>query len=144
MTNNTAPVIHEKNDPQLISHLGNVHIMMAEHGLEPSLSALIELRASQMNQCAYCVNMHLNDARKAKISQEKIDKLIVWRHVDVFTSAERAVLAWTEALTVLNQKTDYASLRADLREHFSDKEITVITTDIGMINLWNRMQISKH
>lgn len=119
MTNNTAPVIHEKNDPQLISHLGNVHITMAEHGLEPSLSALIELRASQMNQCAYCVNMHLNDARKAKISQEKIDKLIVWRHVDVFTSAERAVLAWTEALTVLDQKTDYASLRADLREHLS-------------------------
>lgn len=144
MTNNTAPVTHEKNDPQLIDHLGNVHPMMAEHGLEPALSAIIELRASQINKCAYCVNMHLDDARKANISQEKIDKLIFWRHVDIFTPAERAVLAWTEALTILEQKTDYASLRADLRQHFSEKEITVITTDISMINLWNRIQISKH
>ncbi|MGP5069717.1 MULTISPECIES: carboxymuconolactone decarboxylase family protein [Psychrobacter] len=144
MTNNTAPVTHEKNDPQLISHLGNVHPMMAERGLEPAISALIELRVSQINQCAYCVNMHLNDARKAKMSQEKLDKLIVWRHVDIFTPAERTVLAWTEALTVLDQKTDYGTLRADLRKHFSDKEITVITTDISMINLWNRIQISKH
>lgn len=144
MKDNKAPVTHEKNDPQLIDHLGNVHLVMAEHGLKPSLSALIELRASQMNQCAFCVNMHLNDARKAEVSQEKLDKLIVWRHVDIFTPSECAVLAWTEALTVLDQKTDYSNLRADLREHFSDKEITVITTDIGMINLWNRIQISKH
>lgn len=144
MTNPTAPVAHEKNDPKLIGHLGQVHPMMAEHGLAPSLSALIELRSSQINQCAFCVNMHIGDARKAGVTQEQMDKLIVWRHVDVFSAEERAVLAWTEALTVLDQKTDYATLRADLREHFSDNEITVITTDIGMINLWNRVQISKH
>ena len=144
MANNTARVTHEKNDPKLIGHLHQVHLMMAERGLDHGLSALIELRASQINQCAYCVNMHIEDAHKAEVSQEKLDKLIVWRHVDVFTSEERAVLAWTEALTVLDQKTDYTSLRADLRKHFTDSEITVITTDIGMINLWNRVQISKH
>jgi len=144
MTDKTAPVAHENNDPKLIGYLGNVHPMMAERGLDHGLSALIELRSSQINQCAYCVNMHIDDARMAEVSQEKLDKLIVWRHVDIFTPSERAVLAWTEALTVLDQKTDYAVLRAQLREHFSDNEITVITTDIGMINLWNRVQISKH
>lgn len=144
MTDTTAPLTHEKNDPKLIGHLGKVHAMMVERGLEPSLSALIELRSSQINQCAYCVNMHIDEARNAQVSQEKLDKLIVWRFSDVFSPAERAVLAWTEALTTLDQKTEYAGLRAELREHFSDNEITVITTDIGMINLWNRVQISKH
>ncbi|WP_216825507.1 carboxymuconolactone decarboxylase family protein [Kiloniella sp. EL199] len=138
------PVLHEKNDPKLIGFLGQVHVMMAERGLAHSLSALIELRASQMNQCAYCVDMHISDARKAGVSQEKLDKVIVWRHVDVFSAPERAALAWTEVLTIFDSKTNYAKLRSELREHFSDKEITVITTDIGMINLWNRVQISKH
>lgn len=144
MTNSNAPVTHEENDPELIGHMGKVHPMMAERGLEHALSALIELRSSQINQCAYCVNMHIDDARKAQVSQEKLDKLIVWRHVDIFTPAERAALAWTEALTILKPETDFASLRAEMRQHFSDKEITVITTDVGMINLWNRVQISKH
>ncbi len=138
------PVIHEKNDPKLMGYLGQVHVMMAERGLEHSLSALIELRASQINQCAYCVDMHISDARKAGVSQDKLDKVIVWRHVDIFSAPERAALAWAEALTALDRQTDYAKLRSELREHFSDREITLITTDIGMINLWNRIQISKH
>ncbi|WP_417430655.1 carboxymuconolactone decarboxylase family protein [Kiloniella sp.] len=138
------PVMHEKNDPKLIGYLGQIHVMMAERGLEHSLSALIELRASQINQCAYCVNMHISDARKAGVSQDKLDKVIVWRHVDVFSEPERAALAWTEALTTLDLKINYAKLRSELRRYFSDKEITLITTDIGMINLWNRIQISKH
>ncbi|WP_299668667.1 carboxymuconolactone decarboxylase family protein [uncultured Ruegeria sp.] len=144
MTTDTSTLTHEQNDPKLIGYLGNVHPMMAAHGLDAALSTLIELRSSQINQCAYCVNLHIQDARKADVSQEKLDKLIVWRHVDVFSPAECAVLAWTEALTVLDPATDYASLRSALRDHFSDAEITVITTDIGMINLWNRVQISKH
>lgn len=144
MIEKTAPVIYEKSDPELIGYLGETHVKMAKKGLDSSLSALIELRSSQINQCAFCVNMHLNDARKSQVSQSKLDKLIVWRHVEVFSPKERAVLAWTEALTVLDQKTDYASLRAELREHFTDHDITLITADIGMINLWNRVQISKH
>jgi AhpD family alkylhydroperoxidase len=144
MTNATASVNHEKNEPKLIGHLGNVHPMMAQLGLDHALACLIELRSSQINQCAYCVNMHISDARKAGVTQEQLDKLIVWRHVDVFSESEKSVLAWTEALTILCPETDYGALRANLREHFSDNEITVITTDIGMINLWNRVQISKH
>lgn len=144
MTNSTMPVVHEKNDPKLMGYLGQVHPMMTERGLAPTLSALIELRSSQINQCAYCVDMHIDDARKAGVPQEQIDKLVVWQHVNLLSAAERAVLAWVEALTVLDHRADYAALRADLRDHFSDREITVITMDIGMINLWNRIQISKH
>ncbi|MCZ4271668.1 carboxymuconolactone decarboxylase family protein [Maritalea porphyrae] len=140
----SAPIVHEQVDPQLIGHLGQVHPMMAERGLGAGLSALIELRISQINQCAYCVNLHIVEARKAGIEQEKLDKLVVWQHFDVFSPAEKAVLAWAEALTYLIDGTNYASLRANLRAHFSDKNITAITTDIGMINLWNRIQISKH
>ncbi len=144
MTHSTAPVTHEKNEPELIGHLGQVHPLMAEKGLSHALSALIELRASQINQCAYCVNMHIEQARSAGVSQAQLDKLVVWQHADVFSPAERAVLAWVEALTILKQDTDFATLRAGLRDHFSDNEITVITTDVGMINLWNRVQMSKY
>ncbi len=144
MTIASAPLTHEKNEPGLIGHLGDTHRQMAERGLAATLSTIIELRASQINQCAYCVGLRLSDARKAGVSEQKLDKLVVWRSVATFTDAERAVLAWTEALTYLDRNTDYAELRAELRQHFSDQDITVITTDIGMINLWNRIQISKH
>jgi len=144
MNDMTAPVMHEKNNPTLITHLGKTHPMMSESGLAHALSCLIELRSSQINQCFFCVDMHIAEARKAGVSQEQLDKLVVWRHSDAFSDAEKAVLAWTEALTLLDPSTDYGILRADLRAHFADSEITVITTDIGMINLWNRVQISKH
>jgi len=144
MTTDTAPIAHNENAVDLINALRNVHIKMTEQGLNKQLSALLELRASQINQCAYCVNMHLEDAKRAGVNQEKLDLLIVWRQVDVFSAAERAVFAWTEALTLLNENTDYASLRAGLRQHFSDSEITVLTANIGMINLWNRARVSNH
>lgn len=143
-TATAAPVNHETIAPKLLGHLGMAHPMMADLGLEKSLSALIELRVSQINRCAYCVGLHLSDARKAGIDQQKLDKLIVWDHVDVFSPAEKAAFAWAEALTYLAAETDYGSLRAQLRSHYSDQDISVITTAIGMINLWNRVQISKH
>ncbi|MFY0681583.1 MAG: carboxymuconolactone decarboxylase family protein [Thalassovita sp.] len=143
-TTTSAPVIHEATAPELLGYLGMVHPKMADLGLANSLSSLIELRVSQINQCAYCVNMHISDARGAGVDQEKLDKLIVWRHVDAFSPAEKAVFAWAEALTYLSADTDYGALRAQLRSHYSDQDITVMTTAIGMINLWNRIQISKH
>ena len=144
MTDTNPPLTHEENQPELFGHLGQTHALMAQHGLDPTLSVLIELRASQINQCAYCVAMHLNQARKAGVSQAKLDTLIVWREVNNFSPAEQAVLAWTEALTYLDRDMDLADLRRDLRKHFADAEISVITADISLINLWNRVQKSKH
>ena len=137
-------IAHEQNQPALYAHLGKTHVMMAELGLDHALSALIELRASQINRCAYCVNMHLAQARKAGVPQEKLDQLVVWREAEVFSAAERAVLAWSEALTLLDRDAAFDGLIRDLRAHFSDEQISVITADIGMINLWNRVQKSKH
>ncbi|MDX8346967.1 carboxymuconolactone decarboxylase family protein [Cognatiyoonia sp. IB215446] len=144
MTDTNQPLTHEKNQPEIYGHLGNTHALMANHGLDHALSVLIELRASQINQCAYCVAMHLSQARKAGVSQAKLDTLVVWREVDHFSPAEQAVLAWTEALTYLDRDQDLSELRRDLRKHYSDQEISVITADIGMISLWNRVQKSKH
>ena len=144
MTDTNPPLTHEENQPELFGHLGQTHALMAQHGLDPILSVLIELRASQINQCAYCVAIHLNQARKAGVSQAKLDTLIVWREVNNFSPAEQAVLAWTEALTYLDRDMDLADWRRELRKHFADAEISVITADISLINLWNRVQKSKH
>ncbi len=144
MTYSNTPLAHEKNQPEIFGHLGQTHALMANHGLDHALSVLIELRASQINQCAYCVAMHLNQARKAGVPQAKLDTLVVWREVDHFSPAEQAVLAWTEALTYLDRDKDLSDLRQDLRAHYSDEKISVITADISMINLWNRVQKSKH
>ena len=144
VTDIIPPLSHEQNQPEIFGHLGRTHAMMADHGLDHALSVLIELRASQINQCAYCVGLHLGQARKAGVAQAKLDTLVVWREVDHFSPREQAVLAWTEALTYLDREMDLSDLRRELREHFSDKEISIITADIGMINLWNRVQKSKH
>ncbi len=91
-------IAHERNQPALYAHLGKTHVMMAELGFDHSLSALIDLRASQINRCAYCVNMHLAQAREARVAQAKLDQLVIWREKAVFSSPVRAVLAWTQAL----------------------------------------------
>ena len=128
----TAPQLtHEQNQPDIFAHLGKTHGLLAERGLDPALSTLIELRASQINQCAYCVAMHLAHARKVGVSQQKLDTVIVWREADCFSAAERAALAWTETLTYLDRGVDLEPLRADLRAVFTDAEIAAITADIG-------------
>ncbi len=144
MTDSNPPLAHEQNQPELFGYLGQTHALMADHGLDHALSVLIELRASQINQCAYCVNLHLSQARKIGVSQAKLDTIVVWREVDHFSPAEQAVLAWTEALTYLDRDMDLSGLRSAMRAHYSEEEISVITADIGMINLWNRVQKSKH
>ena len=77
-------------------------------------------------------------------SQDRIDRLIVWRHVRIFSDAEKAALAWTEALTVLDPVAELGPLRLELKAHFTDREISTLTAIIAMINLWNRIQVSQH
>lgn len=140
----TTPVNHYKNVPAVFASLEKVHGAIDEHGLDRMLHHLVQLRASQINACAYCVKMHTKEARDDGETNERLDRLTVWAHVGDFTPRERAALAWTEALTQLDRKTDYGSLRAELREHFSEAEISALTATVAMINLWNRVQISAH
>ncbi|OVZ64688.1 alkylhydroperoxidase [Pigmentiphaga sp. NML080357] len=141
---NTSPVNAAALVPPVYKAFGAAQAEILEQGLEPALHHLVFLRASQINQCAFCVKMHTREAREDGETDERLDRLVVWEHVDDFTEKEKAALAWTEALTVLDRKTDYGRLRARLREHFSDKEIGVLTMTIAMINVWNRLQVSQH
>ena len=141
---NTAPVRIDLAIPEVFPTLLKVSETIAAQGLDKKLHHLIHLRASQINGCAFCVKMHLREAREDGETQDRLDRLVVWAHVNDFTEAEKAALAWTEALTTLDHKTDYATLRGRLRQSFTDKEIGALTATIGMINLWNRIQVSAH
>ncbi|MEM5583195.1 MULTISPECIES: carboxymuconolactone decarboxylase family protein [unclassified Roseibium] len=139
-----AAINHHENVPEIVKRLAAASMEIGKSGLEPKLRHLIDLRASQINQCAYCVKMHISEALADGESQERLQRVIVWRHVDDFTPAEKAAFAWTEALTELDPRTDYESLRNELRTHYQDAQISAITSAVAMINLWNRIQVSNH
>jgi AhpD family alkylhydroperoxidase len=118
-----------------------VEAYLARSGLPKSLIELVKMRASQINGCAYCLDVHSRDARKAGETEPRLYLLNAWREAPHYSPAERAALAWTEALTNVSTtrapNQDYEALRA----HFSDKEIVDLTYLIGMINFWNRLAI---
>ena len=137
-------VDYAEHGAELFSALEAVEQVIKGRGIEPALHHLVLLRASQINRCSFCVKMHTRDARKDGESDQRLDHLVVWRQVADFTPREKAAFAWTEALTELKDGTDLAPLRAELRAHFTDAEITTLTTIVSMINLWNRIQVSTH
>lgn len=110
-------------------------------GLEPSLIELVKMRASQINGCAFCLDMHSKDARARGESEQRLYLLNAWRESPLYTDRERAALGWTEALTLVAQTQapdqDYAAVKS----HFSDAEQVNLTLLIGAINTWNRIAI---
>lgn len=110
-------------------------------GLDPRLLHLLKIRASQINGCAYCVDMHVKEARKDGLGDQWIALISVWRESPVYDARERAVLAWTEALTNVAQTGAPDPDFDGLRPHFSDEEITKLTVAIGTINIWNRLAV---
>ena len=142
--NATSAVKYEQEIPEVIKALVGVHQTMVGQNFDHTIAHLVDLRASQINGCAHCLKMHLKEARQDGETDERLDRLVVWRHVSDFTERERAALAWTEALTSLEKPTDLGALRAQLRQHFFEKEIGLLTSKVAMINLWNRLQVSRH
>ncbi|BBP84122.1 MULTISPECIES: carboxymuconolactone decarboxylase family protein [unclassified Pseudomonas] len=140
----TRAVRYEQEIPQVLAVLGSVHAELDKLGLPRALVHLVHLRASQLNGCAFCVRMHTREAREGGETSERLDRLVVWRHSGDFSAAEKAALAWTEALTRIDDERDYADLRQALRDHFDETQISALTTQVAMINLWNRIQVSKH
>ncbi|MBY0571336.1 MAG: carboxymuconolactone decarboxylase family protein [Burkholderiaceae bacterium] len=130
---------YEKTAPGVIAALSQLGKAIDESGLEKSLTELIKLRASQMNGCAFCLQFHLNLARKIELPQQKIDLLAAWRDTEIYSARERAALAWTEALTLMAQQHIAADLYAELAASFSPTEIAFLTAAIGAINAWNRI-----
>jgi len=137
-------IAYEQHLPEVLGLLEQVEHSLAKTDTEGLLHHLVKLRASQINGCGYCVQMHTAEARKDGETDKRLDHLVVWRHVSDYTDKEKAAFAWCEALTEMKPDTQYSALRATLREYFSDKDIGGLTSIIAMINLWNRLQISNH
>jgi AhpD family alkylhydroperoxidase len=111
-------------------------------GLEHSLLELVKLRASYLNGCAYCVDMHTRDARAAGETEQRLYAMPVWHETPFYTPRERAALAWTEAVTRLAPGGVPDVLFDATREHFSDAELVNLTMAVVAINGWNRLAIS--
>jgi AhpD family alkylhydroperoxidase len=113
-----------------------------ESGLEPTLLDLIRLRASQINGCAFCLDMHWKDLRAAGESDQRLYSLDAWRETPFYTDRERAALAWTEAVTVIANDRVPDEVYEEARQHFSEKELADLTLAIIAINGWNRLNIA--
>jgi AhpD family alkylhydroperoxidase len=111
-------------------------------GLEPSLLELVKIRASQINGCAFCLDMHTKDARAAGETEQRIYLLPAWREAPFFTERERAALAWTEAVTLISETRVPDDVYDYARHHFSDEELVNLTMAIVAINGWNRLEVS--
>ncbi|HEX6635533.1 MAG TPA: carboxymuconolactone decarboxylase family protein [Usitatibacter sp.] len=109
--------------------------------LEHSLLELVKMRASQVNGCAFCLDMHSKDARAAGESEQRLYVLDGWREAPFYTPRERAALAWTEALTRVSETHAPDDVYEELRGQFSEKEIADLTMAIVAINGWNRIAI---
>lgn len=109
--------------------------------IEPSLVALVKLRASQINRCAFCIHMHATEARKAGEAEMRIYLLDAWRESTLYSPRERAALAWTEALTRVAEDGASDATYALVAAQFSEVEQVQLTLMIGAINVWNRLQV---
>ncbi len=124
-----------------LSSLG--HYINTATALSPVLIGLVDLRASLLNQCRFCINMHSAELRKHHEPQTRIDAVADWKRSDAFTPRERAALAWTDALTLLETGShasdeDYAAIK----EFFNEKDIVDLTFAVASINAWNRMGVA--
>jgi len=115
---------------------------VANSRLEPSMLELVRIRASQINGCAYCIDMHTQDARANGESEQRLYALAAWRETPFFTDRERAALAWTEAVTLIHQGQAPDPIFAEVRELFSEGELVDLTMAIVTINGWNRLAIA--
>lgn len=110
-------------------------------GLEPSLIHLVEIRASQINGCANCINMHTAAARKAGETEQRIYLLSAWRDAPCYNDRERAALGWTDALTRLSEQPELDNAYEVLEAEFTEEEQTKLTLMINVINGWNRLMV---
>jgi AhpD family alkylhydroperoxidase len=111
-------------------------------GIETGLRHLVKLRASQINGCAYCIDMHTKDARAAGETEQRLYCLSVWRECPFYTDRERAAMEWTEAVTLISVDQVPDAVYESVRPHFSEKELVDLTLAVVAINGWNRLAIS--
>ncbi len=129
-------------NPPAIKALLALEERIEKSSIEKPLAELVRLRASQINGCAYCVDMHVSDARKGGETERRLATVVVWRETPFFTERERAALAWTEALTLVSQDHVPDAVWEAVHPHFSEAELVDLTLLINAINSWNRFAIA--
>lgn len=127
--------------PEALKGMLALEKYVANSGLEKSLYELVKTRASQINGCAYCIDMHTKDARVAGETEQRLYALSAWRETPFFTERERAALEWTEAMTLISENDISDALYDSVAEHFSEKEHVALSMAIVTINGWNRLAI---
>jgi len=113
-----------------------------ESGLEESLLHLVKLRTSQINGCAYCIDMHWKDLKSIGVEDQRLYELNAWRETPFYSDRERAALAWTEAVTRVADTHVPDEIYEEVRQHFNEKELADLTLAVAAINAWNRLAIS--
>jgi len=138
---NTPRVNYAQVAPHTFKALLGLEKAMSESSLEKSLHELIKLRASQLNGCAYCVDMHASDAIKLGETPRRIFALSTWHETPFFTERERAALLWTETLTLLAEKGAPMEIYNEVAVQFNERELADLTFAIATINAWNRFGV---
>jgi AhpD family alkylhydroperoxidase len=132
---------YKKIAPQAYRAVSGVETYIQNCGLEKSLIELVKMRASQINRCAFCLDMHGRDARRNGETEQRLYVLNGWEESALYSPRERAALAWTESVTLVAATGAPDGAYAPLRQHFSEKEIVDLTVLIGLINMWNRLGV---
>jgi len=127
--------------PEAASGLAEFEKIVARSTLEPKLVELVKLRASQLNGCAFCVDMHTKDARAIGEGEQRLHLVAVWREAPCFSERERTALAWAEAITLLPETRAPDEVYETLPKLFSDREIVTLTLAVSLINVWNRLSV---
>jgi AhpD family alkylhydroperoxidase len=130
--------------PEGYQKLLGVSAFLAHCGLDANLLELISMRASEINGCAWCLDFHAKRARHNGETEQRIYLLSGWRDAPVYSPRERAALEWTEALTLIAGHTVPDDLYQRAREHFSEAELANLTIAVGLINVWNRINVAFH
>jgi AhpD family alkylhydroperoxidase len=135
-------IYYSKTAPEGVEILHNLENYVKVSCLEPSLLELVRFRASQINNCAICIDMHTKDARSRGESEQRLYGLSAWHESPFYTERERAALAWTEAVTRVDKDQVPDAIYEQARKYFGEKELTDLTFAVIAINSWNRLAIS--
>jgi AhpD family alkylhydroperoxidase len=133
---------YTKASPHALKAMYALQAAVNSSGLEKPLMELVKLRASQINGCAFCIDMHFREAQSAGESPQRLYLLDAWREAPAYTERERAALAWTEAVTLVSASHVPDEVYEEARKHFSETELVNLTLAVVAINGWNRFSIS--
>lgn len=138
----TARIDFAKVVPGAVRAMYGLEKYLSEASIEAPLRELVKLRASQINGCAYCVDMHTKDARAAGETEQRLYGLVAWREAPYYSARERAALEWTDALTLVADNHVPDDLYQRTRQQFNEQELADLTLAVAQINAWNRIAIS--